>query len=274
MPPLHSPYKDFPSNDIRKSNYKLDFFDEFIDTKLDETRWVKHHLPQWSSKAQSAAHYSLVDSHLALKINAQQEPWCPEYDGDIRCSSIQTGVFSGAVNTQIGQHRFNKSSVVREEQAIKKNYVTQYGYFEIRAKCNLLDDSNVAFWLIGFEELTEDSSEICVCDIFSKHMSHESTQIGMGVHPFHDPRVEDDFKLVNFPIDASEFHIYAVDWSPQKLVFYIDNQEVFSTTQSPSCPMQIMLGLYDRSLNSTNNDLALASQQFVIDYVRAYKAVG
>ena len=36
---------------------------------------------------------------LRLLIEADQEPWCPEFDGEVRVSSLQTGVFAGPVGS-------------------------------------------------------------------------------------------------------------------------------------------------------------------------------
>ena len=42
---------------------------------------------------------------LRLLIEADQPAWCPEFDGRVRVSSLQTGVFAGPLGTMIGQHR-------------------------------------------------------------------------------------------------------------------------------------------------------------------------
>jgi hypothetical protein len=54
---------------------------------------------------------------LRLLIEADQEPWSPELDGQVRVSSLQAGVFAGPLGSGIGQHRcFNPAAVVREAQ--------------------------------------------------------------------------------------------------------------------------------------------------------------
>jgi hypothetical protein len=57
-----------------------------------------------------------ADAALRLLIEADQEPWCPALDGDIRVLSLQTGEFAGPLGTAVGQHRFNPAAVVTEEQ--------------------------------------------------------------------------------------------------------------------------------------------------------------
>jgi hypothetical protein len=36
----------------------------------------------------------------------------------------------------------------------------------------------------------------------------------MGVHPFGDPDIVDEFAAETVPIDACEFHVYAAEWTP------------------------------------------------------------
>ena len=49
-----------------------------------------------------------------------------------------------------------------------------------------------------------------------------SALVGMGLHPFTDPAITDDFEQVRVHEDVREPHTYAVDWSPGRVVFSID----------------------------------------------------
>ena len=70
---------------------------------------------------------------LRLRIDADQPPWCPELDGDVNVSSLQTGLFAGPLGSTIGQRRFSDDAVVREEQANVRLYTPAYGLIEMRA---------------------------------------------------------------------------------------------------------------------------------------------
>src|SRR4029453_6545504 len=111
----------------------------------------------------------------------------------IRVSSLQTGVFAGAVGSPLGQQRFNAALVVREAQRNARLYTPQYGFFELRAKA--IDDPRcmVALWMMGYEDEPHRSSEICICEIFGRAMTPTSAEVGMGVHPFGDPSIRDEF---------------------------------------------------------------------------------
>ncbi len=160
--------------------YRLDFHDEFDGDDLDRKKWLPFHLPQWSSRALSAANYYLQDGKLILQITEDQQPWCPEFDGQNRCSSVQTGVFSGPVGSTVGQHRFNPSCVVRERQESVRTYTPRYGYFELRAKGVNTPTNHVALWMIGYEDSPEKSAEIAIMEIMGRHVSSESSRVGMA----------------------------------------------------------------------------------------------
>jgi hypothetical protein len=60
----------------------------------------------------------------------------------------------------------------------------------------------VAFWMIGYEDEPDRSAEISVCEIFGRDADPDRATVGVGLHPFGDPRIVDDFTRVTLPIDA------------------------------------------------------------------------
>lgn len=73
----------------RWDGYVLDREDTFTGAELDASLWLPHYLPQWSSREASAARYDVGEGRLRLRVDADQPPWCPELDGDLRVSSLQ-----------------------------------------------------------------------------------------------------------------------------------------------------------------------------------------
>jgi hypothetical protein len=264
---------DFPSNPMDKPGYLLEFHDEFPGPAVDEGKWLPFHLPQWSSRAQAAANTGFENGHLVLKIDADQPPWCPEYDGGVRVSSLQTGLFAGPLGSTLGQHRFHPGSVVREAQPQRITYAPLHGYFELLAKGVRTPGNHAALWMIGYEDSPERSSEICICELFGQDAGATASTVRFGVHPFADPEIADDFRAVRLPIDAGDFHIYAAEWTPERIHFYVDNQEVGVVEQSPRYPMQFMLGLYERP-QDTRSGADAYPKRFVVDYFRAYRPIG
>jgi len=266
---------DFPRNDQTKPGYTLVFEDDFDSEHLDVSKWFPYYLPQWSSRTKTKANYRFEDSALIMQIREDQEPWCPEFDGSIKVSNLQTGVYSGPLGSEFGQHRFSKHCRVREEQGEVRLFTPHYGYLEMRAK-GLRNPNNLcALWMIGFEDQPERSAEICVFELkgWNKGGPEQST-IGFGIHPFGDPTIEDEFFEREFPIDAGRFHIYAVDWTAEGVNFYIDNVLIHTSKQSPNYPMQLMLNIYEipRPENDPEQSPVYPSE-FSVDYIRFYRAL-
>jgi Glycosyl hydrolases family 16 len=254
--------------------YELEFEDTFDGDALDTRRWLPHYLPQWSSREASAARYTIGGGVLRLRIEADQQPWCPDLDGEVRVSSLQTGVFAGPVGSGIGQHRFNPAAVVRQAQRNARLYTPRYGYVELRAKATDDPACMVALWMIGYEDEPSRSAEICVCEIFGRSVGPDTAAVGMGVHPFGDPSISDDFAAVTLPIDAREFHVYAADWSPDHVDFLVDGELVRTVGQSPAYPMQLMLGIYEFPGDRGGDYPGDYPKEFTVDYVRGYRRHG
>lgn len=250
--------------------WTLEFEDDFDGPELDRSKWLPHHLPQWSSAAQSAARYELADGCLHLRIDADQQPWCPEFDGDTRVSSLQTGVYAGELGSTVGQHRFKPGVVVREVQSPRRLYTPRYGAFVMRARADVDPDSMVALWMIGYEDEPERSAEICICEIFGSDVTAETARIGMGLHPFADPDIVDDFHQVDVPIDVRQFHDYAAVWTPAGVTFHVDGVQVRTVDQAPDYPMQFMLGIYDFTRLPVPE--TSPPKRFVIDSFRGFRA--
>lgn len=263
----------FPANPIEKPGYRLAFHDEFDSPTLDTHKWLPFYLPHWSTREQSTPNYRLEDGCLILQITADQQPWCPEFDGPVICSSIQTGHFSGPVGSLIGQHRFNPACTVREAQENVQRYTPTYGYFEMRARGVRSRRNHVALWMIGYEDVPERSGEIAVFEIMGAHMRDGSSRVGYGVRKWADPALHDEFYEEFFPIDAAQFHIYAVEWSPRGLDFYLDNVKIKSSSQSPDYPMQFMLGIYELPAVGETEPDDPYPKNFAVDYFRAYQPV-
>ena len=264
-----------PSAILGKAEYELEIEDDFRGRRLNDELWLPYYLPQWSSRSASAARYALRDGELRLLIEADQPAWCPEFDGWLRVSSLQTGAFSGRPGSEVGQHRFRNDLVVREEQATAALYTPQYGLFEARARA--IDDPNnmVSLWMIGYEDEPERSAEICVFEIFGRDVEADHAAVGMGVHPFGDRTIVDEFAAEGVAIDARDFHTYAAEWTQSHVAFYVDGRLIKVVQQSPAYPMQFMLGVYEFADGPTLRSRADSyPKEFVIDWFRGYRPIG
>ncbi|MFW9969685.1 MAG: glycoside hydrolase family 16 protein [Candidatus Odinarchaeota archaeon] len=267
--------RETPANPLEKAGYTLEFNDEFEGSTLDTNKWIPFYLPHWSSRAQSKANYHFNDGKLVLQITKEQQPWCPEFDGEVRCSSFQTGEFAGSLGSRLGQHRFSNTLVVREEQKNVRKYTPKYGYFELRAKGLKTSANHVALWMIGYEDSPEKSSEIAIFELVGSHASSGSSGVRYGVHPWGDPNIQDEFYEDFFDINITQYHIYGLEWTPTHLDFYIDNIKIRTINQSPQYPMQFLLSIFEHRFEGAwtgqYNPNDPYPKKFIIDYFRAYQ---
>lgn len=226
-----------------------DFLDDFDGTDLDRDVWVPHYLPMWSSREASAATYAVTESELRLTIPPEQGLWCPDDHDPLRVSGIQSGVFSGEVGSTIGQQPFRDGLVVREFQPAQWGWTPEYGLLEVRARMDLSPRSMAAVWMVGLETEPARSAEICIFEVFGDALEtrdgSRTAAVGMGLHPFRDPVITDDFAAPRIAIEVAEFHVYAADWQPGRVDFLVDGEHVRTVHQAPDYPMQMMVAVFD-----------------------------
>jgi Glycosyl hydrolases family 16 len=184
-------------------------------------------------------------------------------------------VFAGPVGSTVGQHRFLPGLVVRQQQRNARLYTPQYGRFELRAKATDDPRCMVALWMIGYEDQPDRSAEICICEIFGRNVSADGLGVGMGLHPFGDPAIRDEFSVEILDLDPGAFHVYAAEWTPGQVAFFVDDRPVKTVAQSPSYPMQLMLGIYEFPDDGQASRPARPyPKQFVVDAVRGWRPTG
>ena len=252
--PLHRPSRTnsddedakFPRGPVIDDVGMQTFRDDFSGPVLDIDVWVPHYLPAWSSRAQSAAAFELGDGGLRLFVPPEMGRWCAAtHDGALRVSGIQSGNRSGPVGSNDGQQRFRDDLVVTEAQPTTRGWLPSTGRVEITCRMTLSPRSMAAMWLSGFEERADDGGELCVVEIFGRSVEGASAAVGVGVKALYDPRLTDDFVDPRLPIDITDLHTYAVEWGDGTSSFFVDDEMVHRSPQSPTYPMQVMMAVFD-----------------------------
>jgi hypothetical protein len=222
------------------------FRDDF-DGALDTAVWIPHYLPQWSSRAASAATYETGGSELHLSIPAGQGIWCEgDHEPPLRVSGVQSGVHSGPAGSTIGQQPFREGQTVREAQATQWGWTPAAGTLEVRARMDLSARSMASAWMVGLEDGPGRCGEICLFEVFGDAVEPgRSAAVGMGVHPFRDPALTDDFAAPRLKLDVRERHTYTAAWRPGRVDFSVDGTHARSVEQAPAYPMQMMLAVFD-----------------------------
>ena len=243
----------------------MSFRDDFDGPCLDTGVWVPHYLPQWSSRAQSAATYLVADSELRLRIPGDQGIWCADdHHPPLRVSGVQSGVFSGEVGSTIGQQPFREGLVVREHQPAEWGWTPEHGVLEVRARMDLSPRSMASVWLSGLEDRPERSGEINVFEVFGD----APEAIGMGIKKIRDPSLAHHFEAPTLPIDVSEHHVYTSDWRPGRVDFLVDDEHVRTVHQAPDYPMQMIVAVFDFPEHADAAEHTDHVPQLAVDYVR------
>ena len=214
------------------------FEDGFDGDALDLGVWVPHYLPQWSSRAASAAVYEVAGSELRLRIPLEQGLWCEgDHEPPIRVSGVQSGVHSA-------QQPFD-GAVLREEQQTHWGWTPRYGLLEVRARMDVTPRSMAGVWMAGIEDVPESSAEILLFEVFGDALRDGSAAVGMGVRAFRDPAITGEFEAPRLEIDVSQPHVYAADWQPGRVDFLVDGEHVKTVHEAPDYPMQMMVAVFD-----------------------------
>ncbi|HEY6635402.1 MAG TPA: glycoside hydrolase family 16 protein [Acidimicrobiia bacterium] len=156
----------------------------------------------------------------------------------MRVSCLQSGTLDG-------QQPFRAGLGVVEHQEPFWGCTPLYGEIGITMRGEVTARSMFAFWLSGIEDRPERSGEICVAEIFGSSVDRSSAEVGIGLHAFRDPGLEEDFTTQRHSLDVSDFHDYVVAWSPGSLEFTIDDRVVRRLSQAPDYPVQLMIGVFD-----------------------------
>jgi Glycosyl hydrolases family 16 len=245
------------------------FSDDFDGAALDTDVWVPHYLPQWSSRAESAAVYDVAGSELRLTIPVDHRLWCAgDHEPPLRVSGIQSGVFSGEVGSTVGQQPFRDGLQVREFQPALWGWTPRYGRLEVRARMDLTPRSMASVWMVGIEDQPERAGEINLFEVFGDALADGTAAVGSGIKPLGDPALTDGFGTTPMAIDVAEPHVYAAEWRPGRVDFLVDGEHVKTVHQAPDYPMQMEIAVFDFPTHEAAERHAGHVPALAVDYVR------
>jgi beta-glucanase (GH16 family) len=152
-----------------------------------------------------------------------------------------------------------------------QSFVTRYGYFETRMKMPRSSGLWPAFWLLP--ALSPEGNviwppEIDVVEYFSReplvsiHTVHFKTPTKFN---------EEDGRRYQHPAELSDdFHTFAVNWTPDVIIWYVDGMETHrSTISGVALPMYMLLSTGSGGpAGSPDADLSQATTE--VDYVRVF----
>jgi hypothetical protein len=257
---------DQPASPIDKPGWVLDVNDEFNGSTLNTSLWSPYFLQPRVPEERSIAEYVLANGLLTLQISSSHLTYRP--NETIWVSGIQTGQRNGLHKPEI-DHSVPTTPL----------YVPRYGYFEVRAKqpASAFSGHHTAYWTVGWHEKASQSGEF---DMSEDAGNNSTDRTAFNVYPWGDTAMPGQSGTAAVPGAnlTSEFHIYALEWTPTSYKFTVDGTVYRqSTTYSPAYPMVFFLTLF-RGADFTgplaegeNVNAPFTTKEYVIDYFRAYR---
>jgi beta-glucanase (GH16 family) len=243
----------------KSKKWKLVFSDEFNDNKIDTSKWTVENAPK-----------KRVDIMLYSNDNQVQEKDGKAYIYYSKSSLNDTTYMAG---------RFNSN----------KKFATTYGYFETKMHLVKPNGYQTAFWMMpegnGMASTTipdgtaNDGAEIDIVE------GNKLRSYSLGLHwdgyakPAHKG-TGGNIKMPN--IHDTEYHIFALEWTPTYLKFYCDGKVVKEIVDPKAIP-HVDEFLYFSGSCFGNNDWLqgdVRKNEFIqnggvekayIDYVRVYQ---
>ncbi|MCC6730720.1 MAG: glycoside hydrolase family 16 protein [Chthonomonadales bacterium] len=220
--------------------WKLAFSDEFAGRKLDESRWeappdAARRDGWWMRKAVT------LDGrgHLVIETRKDGDRWV---DGCVRTRG-------------------------RFEHA--------FGYYVVRARMPTQPGHWPAFWLYNACEGNPGEGGVngAEIDIFEKPWLED--RINCALHwDGYGPEHRSSGKRFEVPGVSKGWHTFALWWSEETYVFYVDGKEIWRTADGGVCREPLYVKLSDE-IGDWAGDIRRARlpDRFVVDYVRVYDLV-
>ena len=234
--------KDLNKFDVLKSR-ELTFCDEFEGNKLDDSKWIPNYY--WGEK--------LLNDRYSVENDLQA--YTEKENFEIRNSVLKIITRPQKTNGKIWT--IDKGFVIKEFDYTSgiicsgASFRQKYGIFQAKIK---LGNANAksAFWMLADKiiphiDVCKTSGGKVWFDFFPLKGNVAKTSLGSRY--------------------AGKFYIFTLEWTADKLVWKINNTEVFTQTSDiPQDPMYMLLsGGLDKPISGTTS--------MEIDWVRVYKFV-
>ncbi|MCW5554944.1 MAG: glycoside hydrolase family 16 protein [Verrucomicrobiae bacterium] len=160
-----------------------------------------------------------------------------------------------------------------------------YGRIEARAKVPSGRGTWPAFWMLGTNRGEVGWPACGEIDIL-EYVGHEPGVVHANVHTrgFNHARGNGRGARLSVPDAEKEFHVYAVEWTPQQMDFFVDDRKYFTLKNDGTgvdswpfdAPQYLILNLAIGGTWGAQKgvDDAIFPQRYVVDYVRVYQRAG
>ncbi len=223
-----------------KPGWALTFHDEFNGDALDTSKWLDRY---WHGRTHS---------------NNEKQYYAP--DG----YKVEDGLLKLiAEKRPMGGMPYTSGMVCSFDR-----FAQQYGYFEIRARFPAGQGIWPAFWLLPSAK--QWPPEIDVLEV----LGHEPEKVYMTNH-WRNAQGKHRSKGGRFqgPDFSRDFHVFAVEWTSEAIVWYVDGVERFRSSEGlPHEPMYVIANLaVGGDWPGDPDETTTFPGILEIDYIRVYK---
>ena len=254
--------------------WKLVWNDEFEGTELDRTKWdFRLHMMQQRHSTW------IEDEGISLNGDSSVLFHLVKKNGEFYSSQLQTGanfMDRPSEKPYTGKFRWPIGALAQPK------FLKKYGYFECRCKFQKQPGWWSAFWLqspiIGASRDPGQSGiEVDIMENFKRNGEY-SHNMYWGGYGENKASGHSGPKFIA-PDKINDWHIFAVDWSPDGYVFYVDGQETWRFNEAVSHTEQFILLTTEcqsyRYDGKASDELksAVLPDCFEVDFVRVYDQV-
>lgn len=159
----------------------------------------------------------------------------------------------------------------------KKEFL--YGFFEARAKLPIGSGIWPAFWMLGSNIDKVGWPKCGEIDIL-EYVGKEPNIVFTSLHTQDSHGNTVNTKKTKIDTIEHGFHLYAIDWTPDKIDFYVDNQLVYRFNPEKKTeavwpynqPFYFLINMaIGGNFGGPEVDDRIFPQEFIIDYIKVYQ---
>jgi beta-glucanase (GH16 family) len=154
----------------------------------------------------------------------------------------------------------------------------KYGRIEVRAKLPHGLGVWPAIWMMGTNRAV--GWPRCGETDIMEFVGHDSNRVHATMHFWKDGKHASKGSRITTNAPYADFHVYAVDWTPEKMDFYFDDKKYFTfdvnlAGEGPDNPFRkpqyLLINLALGGSWGKEIDDSIMPQKYLIDYVRVYE---
>ncbi len=218
--------------------YELVWEDNFDGTSLDTNKW--------DVRGIGPRNLGYVSPEAVTVENGTLKLWAKKQDGRI---------LLGAVGTQ-------------------NHFMARYGFYECRAQVQASPGVWAAFWIQSTdiakgEDPAIYGAEIDIMECFRKL---GTDIISHNVHWAYGPNQQSTRGMQSYlPGVGQGFHTFALEWTPEKYVFFIDGLAFYEVRRGISQIEEYLILSMEIPANENEIAKTIFPDVFVVDYVKVYQ---